>query len=675
MHRIAILTAALALLAAPALAADRAAADAAMRRAVAAFDGGDPRTARVEVQNALKADPGWGVAHAMQARILLMLGDGLGAEAELERAVRGGVPAAGISSMRAHAHMLNGKGEAALAVLDRDPPPADQAGYAMRIRAQALAAMGDMAAAEAAFDRALMLAPEDVAAWVALGRFRMDIADQAGAVAAADRAMAIAPRSVDAMVLKGVLVRNQYGLVAALPWFERAAEIDPQDVDALIEAAATLGDIGRARDMLAMTRRVLALDGRNVRAFYLQAVLAARARNFGLARALVQRTGDALDDVPGGMLLQAVLEIDAGSYEQAIARLDRLVSMQPDNLRVRRLLGTAEWRAGNYRDAVEALRPIADRPDADVYTLTVIGRALEAIDARGDAAAYLDRASASAPISGALFAGGGGLGALSRDAALDRGAPARIRYIRGLLASGRGDQALAEARALQRGNAGTPAAHILVGDALAALGQPLQAADAYRLAANISFNEPVALRLIDVLDRGGRRADAMATLHLFLSQNPRNVAALLLASDYFQAAGQWSDSIRILEGLRTRIGNRDALILNNLAWAWFRKGENDKGLTYAARAYALTPSNPAAADTFGWLLFKSETDRRAGIELLEKARAIAPASSAIHWHLAQAYAAVGRKPEAMGAARSALAAPGFGRVEEAKALIARLGKR
>ncbi len=671
MRRILVLTAALALLAAPALAADRAAAGAAMRRAVAAFGGGDPRAARIEMQNALKADPGWGAAYAMQARISLALGDGPGAAAEFERARRAGVPAADISVFVAHANVLNGDAAAALAELDRAPPPAGQAAYAERIRAQALAARGDIAAAASAFDRSIARAPRDVATWVALGNFRMDVADQAGAVAAADRAMALAPRSVDAMVLKGVLVRNQYGLVAALPWFERAVEIDPQDVDALLETAATLGDLGRARDMLAMTRRALAIDGRNVRAFYLQAVLAARAGNFGLARSLIQRTGDALDDMPGGMLLQAVLEIDAGSYEQAIARLDRLVSMQPENLRVRRLLGTAEWRAGNYRDAVDALRPIADRPDADVYTLTVIGRALEAIDARDAAASYLDRASASTPGGGAVF-GGGDLGALSRDAALDRGAPVRIRYIRGLLAAGRGEEALAEAQALQRANPGTPAAHMLVGDVLGALGQPLQAADAYRLAANISFTEPVALRMIDALDRGGRRADAMTTLRLFLSQNPRNVAALLLASDYFQAAGAWEDSIRILEGLRARMGNRDALILNNLAWAWFRSGDADKGLVYASRAYALTPSNPAAADTLGWLLFETKADRRAGIELLEKARAIAPASSAIHWHLAQAYAAVGRKPEAARAAQAAIAAPGFGQVVEAKALIARL---
>jgi tetratricopeptide (TPR) repeat protein len=672
MRRLAVLTAALALLAVPALAADRSAAEAAMRRAVAAFGAGDPRGARVEMQNALKADPGWGAARAMQGRIALALDDGLGAEAEFDRARRAGVPDADIAAFVAHAHVLNGDADAALAELDQYRLPPGQAAYAARIRAQAMAAKGDMIAGEAAFEHSLALAPKDVATWVALGRFRMDAADQAGAVAAADRAMALAPRSVDAVVLKGILVRNQYGLVAALPWFERAVDIDPQDVDALLETAATLGDLGRARDMLAMTRRALALDARNVRAFYLLAVLAARAHDYGLARSMIQRTGDALDDVPGAMLLHAVLEIDSGSYEQAIARLDRLASMQPENLRVRRLLGAAQWRAGNYRDAVDALRPIADRPDADAYTLTVVGRSLEAIGERDFAAPYLDRASAPSPGSNALFGVDSNLGALSQDAAIDRGAPARIRYIRGLLSAGRGDQALAEARTLQRANAGTPAAHILVGDALIALGQPLEAAEAYRLAANISFSEPVALRMIDALDRGGNRAAAMETLRLFLTQNPRNVAALLLASDHFQRVDDWGESIRILEGLRARMGNRDALILNNLAWAWFRSGDPDKGLAYAGRAYALTPANPAAADTLGWLLFDTGTDRRAGIELLEKARAIAPAAPAIHWHLAQAYAAVGRKPEAARAAHTALASPGFGNAAEAQALIAKL---
>jgi tetratricopeptide (TPR) repeat protein len=635
MRRFLTLPIALALVAAPVLAADRGAADAAMRRAITAFDSGDARTARVEMQNALKADPGRGQAHVLMARIFLVLGDAGGARAELDRAARTGIARADISHLVAHALVLSGDGQGAIGALDAAPPPRRQAAYAARVRGQALALVGDLIAAEAAFGTALAMAPRDPETWVALGRFRMDAANQAGAVDAADRAIAIAPASVDALLLKGVLVRNQYGLVAALPWFERAVDADPQDVDALLETAATLGDLGRMRDMLAMTRRALAVDGGNSRAFYLQAVLAARARNDALARALIRRTGDALEDMPGAMLLNAVLEIQSGSFEQAIARLDRLTEMQPENLRVRRLLGTAQWRAGNYRDAAEALRPIADRPDADAYTLSLMGRSLEAMGDQMAAAPYLDRAASPGQGAATAFGTGADLGTLARDATIDRGAPARIRYIRGLIASGDGDRALDEARALQSTNPGTPAAHLLVGDALTAIGRPGEAAEAYRLAANISFSEPIALRLIDALDRAGNRPAALEALRLFLSQNPRNVSALLLASDYLQRGRDWDASIRILEGLRARMGNRDALILNNLAWAWTRAGDVERGLIYARHAYALAPSNPAAADTLGWLLYSSGRDRVGGRQLIEKAAAIAPDAPLVRLHLSK----------------------------------------
>src|SRR3546814_6376563 len=61
---------------------------------------------------------------------------------------------------------------------------------------------------------------------------------------------------------------------------------------ALIEDAATLGDLGRMRAMLAVTRRAIAADPADPRAYYLQAVLAARAGRFDLARVLLQKRSE-----------------------------------------------------------------------------------------------------------------------------------------------------------------------------------------------------------------------------------------------------------------------------------------------------------------------------------------------------------------------------------------------
>ena len=41
--------------------------------------------------------------------------------------------------------------------------------------------------------------------------------------------------------------------------------------------------------------------------------------------------------------------------------------------------------------------------------------------------------------------------------------------------------------------------------------------------------------------------------------------------------------------------------LNNLAWLYDQKGDTEKALGHARRAYELSPKRPEIADTLGWL--------------------------------------------------------------------------
>jgi tetratricopeptide (TPR) repeat protein len=125
-------------------------------------------------------------------------------------------------------------------------------------------------------------------------------------------------------------------------------------------------------------------------------------------------------------------------------------------------------------------------------------------------------------------------------------------------------------------------------------------------------------------------------LALYLRQNPNSIAALTLAGNDWLAAGDWSRAILAYERVRARIGDRDAVLLNNLAWAYSQSGDDDRALPLAARAWALDRRNPATADTLGWLLFKSGRDRMRGLALLEQAARGAPTDSAIGKHLAAA---------------------------------------
>jgi cellulose synthase operon protein C len=657
----------------PAQAKTQAAADAALIRGVAALNQGKPGEARVELLNAIQASPDWALAHAVQGRILLSLGDGQAAEGEINQAIASGMPRNRVNHLLAHAFLLQGNAERALTEVSPDQVAPRYSGYAARIRGRALLAQNRFNDASAEFDAALRATPNSSELWADIAQFRNGSADVAGAIQAAAHAVKLNPNNITALMLSGQLVRGQYGLIAAIPWYQRVIAINPHHIPAMLELAATLGDAGRARDMLAMTRKVLAIDKGNGQAFYLQAVLAARASKPELARALLYRAGTALDMLPAAMLLKAVIDLQSGNFEQAISQLRILVELQPDNNKARRLLGSALWRAGDTRATIDTLRPIAERADADSYTLSLIGRAYERAGDRGMAAGYLDRASLPIRGDATAFGGGAQLTLLARaNSERPNDANVAIPYIRGLIGAGRSADALAQAHSLERSNPGVPAANIILGDALAASGRLKEAIAAYQRAANSQFTEPVALRLIEALRRDGQGGAAAHVLALFLSQNPSNVPALLLTSQNMMQAGQWDAAIKTLQAVRERIGNRDATILNNLAWAWFMKGDAKRGLAFADAAYRLAPTNPAVANTLGWIRFQSGVDRVGGLQLLEKAVAISPNHPGMRYQLGQAYAKAGKREQAKAQLRAALDVSNFPDRAQAQALLGKL---
>ena len=160
-----------------------------------------------------------------------------------------------------------------------------------------------------------------------------------------------------------------------------------------IERAATLGDLGRMKAMLEDTRALIAVAPKNPTAYYLQALLAARAAKYELAGTILARAGSILEDLPAALLLTGVVELETGKAEKAVSHFQRLVAMQPENVKARRLLGAAQWRLGDSAAAIATLRPLADRPDADPYVLTLVARALDKEGDQDAASLYLARAA------------------------------------------------------------------------------------------------------------------------------------------------------------------------------------------------------------------------------------------------------------------------------------------
>lgn len=644
-----------------------------LAHAIALFDKGEATAARSWALKATRSDPSWGLAQAVLARAYLALGEGAAAEAALDRARAAGFAPARLHQLRAEALLLQGAPDRALKEAAKVAPA--YGGYALRVAARALAAKGALPQAQRLLAGQLAATGgSDARAWIDLGRVRLQTGDVGGAIAAAGRALALTPRDPDALALRALLVRDQYGLIAALPWFEAALKVDPWRHDILIDYAATLGDAGRYQAMLAATRRAQAVRPGSPRALYLRAVLAARAGNHELARALLQKSGGGLDGQPGPLLLAGMLDFADGAPQQAIEKWRAVVSMAPMNFTARRLLGAALLDAGDTPGALALLRPLALRGDADSYTLSLVGRAFEAQGERDWAADYLDRAALPVRAAAFQFGTDDDLGDRRAAAARDPANPVvAVEALRAELFKGNPAAALAAAQALAARYPGVPQAHLLVGDVLMALTRPAEAAAAYARAANLRFDEPVMLRAVEALQAARAPNRAARVAALFLAQHPGNIAARRLIGHWQIAAEQWDAAIETLEGLRADLGNRDAALLAELALAYAGAEDAEVAELYAAAAYRLQPMNPAVVDAYGWVAYQGEALPQA-LELLRKAVAIAPRHSGLRWHLAQAEAAAGETQAAATDLRAALLDPGFADAAGARALLATLGR-
>ncbi len=650
---------------------DPAASRASVEKAAAQLRASNASAARQSALDAVRSDPNSADAHLLLARAQLQLGDGIAAEAEIKRANDAGIDPKLTHHLRAHALLLQGENEKAIAEAEKTDPKFRN--YGLRIRARAMTQLGNLAAAKESLEEAVRIAPRDVDVWTDVGRFRFTAGDLSGAIAASQRAVELDGGNIDALVLRGELVRTQYGLVAALPWFERALARDPYHHDALIEYAATLGDAGRTVEMLAATRKALEARPGSPQAFYLQAVLAARAGNTDLARTLIQKTGGAIDGLPGMLLLGGTLDLQAGDTEQALGKLRQLVAMQPMNITARKLLAVALLRSDAARNALDILRPVALRGDADSYSLTLVARGFERIGDRATAARFLDRAAFPVRDPSQPFSADESLVILGAPAQERPNDPtAVVPLIRALVESGNLSGALARAQQMVRDNPGVPGAYILVGDILMVQGRSADAAAAYKQAADLRFDEPTMLRLIESLEASGRRNEASNALALFLSQNPMSIAALRLSAHWQLASGDYDAAIYTLEGLHARIGDGDAALNADLAIAYAGAGDTDRARDYGEAAYALAPGNPATADAYGWALYQAGDDKGA-LELLQKAVTLAPRHSGLRWHLAQVYAELKRPVEAKIHLQAALADPGFTERGAAQVLMGKLG--
>lgn len=534
----------------------------------------------------------------VEAQEAIARGDGIAAEIAGKRALDEGVERSAVAALIGEGELLQedfrdarhwlGSGEF------------DDGNWTRGFHALARLEMaeGNYEGAALAFDRVIEREEGGPHLWVDIGRMRYSAGLHHSALDAALQAVSRDPKNARALEFRAQLVRDSDGLATALPWLERALDVAPDDMGILAEYAATLGDMGRAKDMLTVARRMVQINPRDARPYYFQAVLAARAGEDALARRLMWRTNGEFDERPSGLLLNGILEMRSGNAALAVENFDRLTRMQPYNRSARLMLGRALLANGEANELVARLSELASRSDASAYLLTLLGRAHEQMGRRDLAAPFLDRAVNPDFKGVAAIPPKADFRSYSRSYTGNAFSGDRVTRLRALLAEGRMGEAQEQARAFNREHPQSVDVQVLAGDVELLAGNTTGAFFAYQQAARIRRQWPLTQRMVTALRLMDRADQAELILVQFLRKNPRSPhAAAMLGLARARAGDDAQAAVLLAHAAEIGAYGRDPWHLSRLADVELRSGNQQAAEAAAWRSFAIARNSGAVAAT------------------------------------------------------------------------------
>jgi len=529
--------------------------------------------------------------------------DGLGAEIILRKMLAAGTPLPEVAALMGQAELQQDQPAEARKWLEASEfsPQTRGQGFHMLGRVEMLA--GNLPAAGQAFDQSLKSVPDNPELWVDIGRLRYLGGEQTQAVEASIHAVELDPENPAALQFRAQLVRDAEGMAAALPWYEAALERNPDNLALMGDYAATLGESGQAKDMLRIVRRMIEIDEYNARAFFLQAVLAARGGEFDLARNLLTRSGNLEREIPAAMMLSGIIDMEKGNYASAAQMFDNLERMQPDNTRIRLLAARSLSLGGNHRELVYRFKDRAMLPGATPYLATLVGRSYEVLDQRDKAAPFLDFAAKQREA---------GIRPMRTDTALNvaanRGPQSgrdAVALVRGLIGAGQNAAAIANAEAFLRRAPGSGDALALTGDAYLAAGRPDKASDYYARAAAIRQSWPLTRRMIAAEVAARRKQSGKTLLEYHLAGHSANTETAIMLAEAELAAGNPQKAALLLDQAIANGAGRDPHALVLRAGAALEVNDLETARSTALRAYSLQKMNRAATAMLAEVLAKT----------------------------------------------------------------------
>jgi putative PEP-CTERM system TPR-repeat lipoprotein len=472
---------------------------------------GRPKSAVIELKNALQADPKSAEARFQLGLVLLDSGDVAGAEIELERALALKYSEPMVAPPLARAMLAQKKYDEVVSRFKsmrfEDPKLAAEV---ETLVGEAL--LGDQRFADAG--QSASLAQRHLTGYGPALRLQARVMAASGksldAVQLLETHVASAPQDAESWRLLGELTLVARGdRQAAMRAFKAAADARPEMIEAyetMIALHFLENDLDAAQRALDAARKAKPNDPR---VHYFDAQLAFARGDYAATRELLAPLLMASSTDLNLLRLAGATELKLGALSKAEHNLNLALSRAPEVLELRRLLGEVYIRLGQGPKALEVLAPALTPTSPDADALALGGQAAMLVGDKARSLQYFERALKLRP-----------------DDAVLRASASVAR-----LAAGQGVPALADLRRIAAGDKGTAVDMALITalwqrrDFSAAL-TAVDALEAKQPDSPIGANLRGQIQL-----RQKALVEARKSFELALSRDPEFVPAALLLAD------------------------------------------------------------------------------------------------------------------------------------------------
>lgn len=487
--------------------------------------------------------------------------------------------------------------------------------------------------------------------------------------------------------LAGRFAHARRDYTAAASHLARALARDPGNPDLLRRTLSLQVADGRVGEVVALARRLVAVDADARLARLLLGLEDARAGDFAGALervAGIRREGAHAFLLP---LVEGWLHFGAGAPEAALESLAPLGEREPYRPLFALHAGLVNEHAGRAAQAEALLREAAAVSDGALRPVAALGHFLARSGRKKDARAVYEGYLERHPDSDWAVRALAGLEAKTAPLVADAGeglAEALLSAAGARLHRGRDDAGLIYARLALLLRDDLDEARVLIGEILEEAHRPEDAGAVYRSVPRDSpFAWPARLREAASLADAERVDEAVAALRAMAEERPERPDAPQLLGDvlrmnerYAEAAPAYDTAVartapveerhwhlfyargvaleRIKEWPRAEadflraleLRPEQPLVLNYLGYSWVEQRRHlDRAKAMIEKAVERRPEDGYIVDSLGWVAYRLG-DYEEAVRQLERAVELRAGDPVINDHLGDAYWRVGRRNEA-----------------------------